>query len=171
VFDIDWDQTVAYAIGFNGLYFNLKGRESRGIVEVEKVGQLASRISRELQGIYDSDTGKNPISRVYRREEVYQGEMTPNMPELLVGYTPGFAAASDSVLGGTGKEIIDINPRAWSGDHSMSRDLVPGSLICSRPILKPDPSIMDLPVTILEFFGIDKPKQMVGRSIFTAHKA
>jgi predicted AlkP superfamily phosphohydrolase/phosphomutase len=171
VLDIDWNQTIAYGIGFNGLYFNLKGREINGIVEPEKVQQLAARISRELTSINDSETGKKPVSRVYPREEIYSGEMTADMPELLVGYTPGFAAASDSVLGGTGRDVIDTNPRAWSGDHSMARDLVPGTLICSRPFRKKDPSILDLPVTILDFFGIGKPPQMVGGSIFSPEKA
>ena len=27
IFDVYWSQTVAYAVGFTGLYINLKGRE------------------------------------------------------------------------------------------------------------------------------------------------
>jgi hypothetical protein len=50
----------------------------------------------------------------------------------------------------------------------MARDLVPGSLFCSRDIKGSNPSILDLPVTILDFFGIEKPPQMVGRSLFRA---
>jgi len=88
------------------------------------------------------------------------------MPDLLVGYTPGYRAASSSVIGETEKAIMDINPWAWSGDHSMARDLVPGTLACSRPVIKPQPNIADLPVTILEFFGIERPNDMVGRSLF-----
>jgi hypothetical protein len=47
----------------------------------------------------------------------------------LVGHTPGYRCASASVLGATGSAIIDLNPWAWSGDHSMARDLVPGTLL------------------------------------------
>ncbi len=36
IFDVDWSQTVAYGIGFNGLYLNLKGREGEGIVDRRK---------------------------------------------------------------------------------------------------------------------------------------
>jgi hypothetical protein len=106
------------------------------------------------------------VARVYDRDELYVGEATPIMPELLVGYTPGYRNSSPSVLGATGKTVLDLNPWAWSGDHSMARDLVPGSLVSSRPVARPNPSILDLPVTILEFFGIEKPTQMVGSSIF-----
>jgi hypothetical protein len=97
---------------------------------------------------------------------MYLGPATPIMPELLVGYTPGYRNASASVLGATGKPTIDLNPWAWSGDHSMARDLVPGTLLSSRPVPRTGNSILDLPVTILEFFGVDKPEQMVGSSIF-----
>ena len=97
---------------------------------------------------------------------MYTGPATPMMPELLVGYTPGYRNASASVLGSTGKPTIDLNPWAWSGDHSMARDLVPGTLLTSKPVARADTSILDLPVSILEFFGVDKPEQMVGRSIF-----
>src|SRR5207245_1628405 len=31
--DVDWSRTVAYGLGINGLYLNLKGRERDGIVE------------------------------------------------------------------------------------------------------------------------------------------
>jgi predicted AlkP superfamily phosphohydrolase/phosphomutase len=166
IFDVDWSKTVAYGIGFNGLYVNRKGREGQGIVTQDKVADLTNRLRRELEGLTDGETGQRPVAKVYPREEVYTGEFVPDMPELLVGYTPGYRSASSSVLGNTGKEIIDLNPWAWSGDHSMARDLVPGSLFTNRAVAKADPSILDLPVTILEFFGISKPAQMEGSSLF-----
>lgn len=163
--DIDWTQTVAYGIGFNGLYINRKGREGHGIVEPDKADALAAKLQRELAGITDPETGQKPVARMYRRDEVYSGEYTANLPELLVGYTPGYRCASRSVIGATGRETIDLNPWAWSGDHSMARDLVPGTLFSSRAIRKQVPNIMDLPATILEFFGVQTPPDMDGTSI------
>ena len=160
------DATLAYGIGFNALYLNLEGREGKRIVSPENARSSVDRLCRELEAITDPETGTRPVARVYRREEVYSGELTPEMPEMLVGYTPGYRSSSASVLGSTGSEVIDINPWAWSGDHSMARDLVPGTLLASRAVRKPNPNIIDLPVTILEFFGIEKPSQMVGSSIF-----
>jgi predicted AlkP superfamily phosphohydrolase/phosphomutase len=165
--DVDWSQTLAYGIGFNGLYLNLKGREGQGIVDQASASELAARLSSELEGITDPETGLRPVDRVYPRDAVYQGPQTAAMPELLVGYTPGYRCSSPSVLGETGSEVIDLNPWAWSGDHSMARDLVPGTLMSSRKVATTDPSILDLPVTILDLFGLPKPTQMVGRSIFT----
>jgi predicted AlkP superfamily phosphohydrolase/phosphomutase len=166
IFDVDWSQTAAYGVGFNGLYLNLQGREGQGIVPPAKAAEISGRIARELEAVTDPDTGQRPVAKVYRREEMYSGPATPMMPELLVGYTPGYRNASSSVLGATGKPTIDLNPWAWSGDHSMARDLVPGTLLASRPVARTDANILDLPVSILEFFGVPKPQQMVGTSIF-----
>ena len=92
--------------------------------------------------------------------------MTPDLPEMLVGYTRGYRVSGVSYMGGATNSIIDVNPYAWSGDHSMSPDLVPGTLLSSRPIRQQNPNLVDLPVTILDYFGISKPKQMIGKSIF-----
>ena len=163
--DVDWSQTAAYNLGFNGLYINRQGREAQGVVSDDDAVTLAARIAGELQGLTDGETGQRPIHHVYSRDEVYSGEFTPDLPELLVGYTPGYRGSSDSVQGNTGKEILNVNPWAWGGDHSMARDLVPGCLFISRTLLAQDPDIMDLPTTILDFFGVEKPYQMKGRAL------
>ena len=168
IFDVDWSQSVAYGVGFNGLYLNLQGREGEGIVPPQKAGEITAKLARELEAVVDPETGQHPIAKVYRREDMYIGPATPMMPELLVGYTPGYRNASASVLGSTGKPTIDLNPWAWSGDHSMARDLVPGTLMSSKKVARANTSILDLPVTVLDFFGIEKPEQMVGSSIFRA---
>jgi len=165
VFDIDWSQTVAYGMGFNGLYLNLANREAKGIVTPDKAPQILGSLRRDLESLVDPGTGQHPIAKVYFRDKIYSGEMTPSMPELLVGYTPGYRTSDQSFMGSTGTEIINLNPWAWSGDHSMARDLVPGSLFSSRRTAAQDPNILDLPVTILDWFGVPKPEQMVGRSL------
>jgi predicted AlkP superfamily phosphohydrolase/phosphomutase len=166
IFDIDWSRTAAYGIGFNALYLNLKGRERDGIVEPEKAGALAAKLKRELETVTDGETGRRPVAKVYDRDEMYTGPQVGKMAELLVGYTPGYRNSSTSFMGATGSEIVNLNPWAWSGDHSMAKDLVPGTLFSSRPIAAASPNIIDLPVTILEWFGVDRPTQMEGRSIF-----
>ena len=165
IFDVDWARTVAYGVGFSGLYINRVGRERDGIVSHDKVEEISSRLAGELGDLRDPETGMRPIARVYRRDSLYVGPHTPMMPELLVGYARGYRNASPSVLGSTGRSTIDLNPWAWSGDHSMAHELVPGVLLSSRQVKKANASILDLPVSILEFFGVHKPGQMVGSSI------
>ena len=166
IFDIDWSRTAAYGIGFNALYLNIKGRERDGIVEPDEVGKLTAKLTRELHSVVDGETGKKPIAKVYERDEMYTGPKVSEMAELLVGYTPGYRNSSTSFMGATGPEVINLNPWAWSGDHSMACDLVPGTLFSSRRVAAKKPNIIDLPVTILDWFGVDRPPQMEGRSIF-----
>jgi hypothetical protein len=135
-------------------------------VSPEKAGDLLDRLTPELEGTVDPETGAHPVAKVYRRDELYRGELTPQLPELLVGYARGYRNSSASVLGGTGSVILDLNPWAWSGDHSMACDLVPGALLSSRPLTRPRPSLLDLPVTLLDWFGIPRPERMVGCSLF-----
>lgn len=160
--DIDWSKTAAYGIGFNGLYMNRMGREGKGILSDSEASRVSERIAAELEAIIDSETAERPVHRVYRTGELYTGEFTADMPELLVGYTPGYRSSSESVMGDSGKVILDINPWAWAGDHSMARDLVPGCLFSSRRLVGKNSSIQDLPVTILQYFGIPKPFGMQG---------
>ena len=165
VLDIDWTQTAAYGIGFNGLYMNRLAREGQGILNDSEASELSGRIAKELESIRDGETGERPVHRVYRRDEVYSGEFTPDMPELLVGYTPGYRSSSESVMGESGREILNLNPWAWAGDHSMAHELVPGCLFSSRPVRSDNPHIADLPVTILDFFGIPRPFDMRGTAL------
>ncbi len=165
ILDVDWSSTAAYGIGFNGLYMNRVGREGQGILGDDEASRIAERIAGELESIRDPDTGQRPVHRVYRRDELYAGEFADGMPELLVGYTPGYRSSSESVMGESGSEILNLNPWAWAGDHSMARDLVPGCLFSSRALAKQDPHIADLPVTILDFFGLRRPYGMQGSTV------
>lgn len=165
VSDIDWSKTAAYGIGFNGLYMNRVGREGQGLLSDGEAQRVANRIAGELEAIRDSETGERPVHRVYRREEVYTGEFTPDAPELLVGYTPGYRTSSASVIGDSSSEVLNLNPWAWAGDHSMAHELVPGCLFSSQPLRRDNPRIADVPVTILEFFGIPKPFDMQGSTL------
>lgn len=163
--DIDWSATAAYGIGFNGIYINRAGREQQGIIGRRKADEIIARLTAELETLTDPETGERPVHKIYSRDSLYEGEMTAEMPEIFVGYTPGYRSSSDSVIGGTGKATLDLNPWAWAGDHSMAMNLVPGCLFSSRKIANSSPNILDLPVTILDFYGIEKPEQMVGKTL------
>jgi predicted AlkP superfamily phosphohydrolase/phosphomutase len=109
-----------------------------------------------------------PILKVYRREEIYQGPEVEWLPDLVVGYNRGYRSSGPSARGVVGDTIFDFNPLAWSGDHCMDPSVVPGILFSNRPIAKSNPSLVDIPVTILSEFGIEKPEQMIGSSVFEA---
>lgn len=154
--NVDWTRTRAYALGLNGLYVNLVGRERNGIVEPGARETLAGEIAARLLSAVDPDTGTPVVSRMYRREEVYR--LTGNediAPDLIVGYAKGVRGSDESALGALPPEVIVDNTSEWTGDHCMDHLAVPGILLVSRPLRRPAATIENLAGAILAEFGIE----------------
>jgi hypothetical protein len=88
-------------------------------------------------------------------------------PDLIVGYAPPYRASWETALGqAPDTDVVVPNNDAWIGDHCMSAAAVPGSLLGTRKPRLADPSLKDLPVTILKEFGIAPDPRMTGRAIY-----
>ncbi len=166
--DVDWSQTMAYGLGINGLYLNLKGREREGIVEPgDQREALLTEIAERLEAVTDTD-GRSVIRGVYRSDQIYQGNATALAPDLIIGYRRGYRASWATVQGQLTDEILLDNDMAWSADHCADALEVPGVLFCNRTIRGRSPSLVDLAPSILAEFGLPAPPQMVGKNIFSA---
>lgn len=156
--NVDWAQTQAYALGINGLYLNLRGREKNGIVPESERDELMEKISRDLLAEIDPATGAPAVTKVYKREEIFEdrGQLAVG-PDIIVGYAQGTRGAGHSALGAVGDEILTDNTDDWSGDHAMDHEAVPGILLTSRPLKKPAPRLQDLADAILAELGIKGP--------------
>jgi predicted AlkP superfamily phosphohydrolase/phosphomutase len=161
--DVDWTRTRAYAVGLNGLYINLAGREGRGIVAPADYDALADRLERELLALVDPANGAGAVSLVVRPRRDFHGERADDGPDLLVGYGWGYRSSWDSPLGAAPSGVFADNREPWSGDHAMDARLVPGTLITNRRITLERPALYDLTVAILDEFGIAPPAQMIGK--------
>ena len=154
--DIDWKATRAYGLGLNGVYINLRGRESSGIVDPRARDALVREIGDKLVRTMDPATGAAAVTRVFRREQVYRLAGNDDVaPDLIVGYAGGTRASDESALGGVPPEAIVDNRSSWSGDHCMDPDAVPGILLTSRPLRRPAAHLGDLAAAILTELGID----------------
>jgi predicted AlkP superfamily phosphohydrolase/phosphomutase len=164
--DVDWSRTKAYAMGLAGIYLNIKGRESQGIVNPgEETEALKKELIRALTGLPDPQKKQPAINRIYSTTEVLNGPYLDNAPDLIVGYNPGYRAAWDSVTGKIGKIVLTDNEKAWGADHCIDPEFVPGVLFTSRKINNEKPAIIDIAPTVLELFGIPVPKYMEGKSL------
>lgn len=162
---VDWAATRAYGIGLNGLYLNRIGRESQGYVEQQQVELLSDVLIRRLQEIRDPDTGEQVITNVRRAAEIYSGPHAAGGPDLLVGYNRNYRASWDTILGGFPKQLLLDNNEAWSGDHCIDPQFVPGVLLSSRPLQSQSPRLEDLAPTILTAFGAAVPDTMTGENL------
>jgi predicted AlkP superfamily phosphohydrolase/phosphomutase len=154
--NVDWSRTRAYALGLNGLYVNLKGREKDGIVDAADRDRLVGELAERLLATLDSKTGTRAITKVYRREDVYTVAGHEDIaPDLVVGYAKGTRGSDESALGGIPPDVIVDNTSPWSGDHCMDHEAVPGILLSSRPLRLRAPSIDRLAAAVLAEFGVD----------------
>jgi len=165
--DTDWSKTRAYALGLNGLYINQKGREREGIVQPGAESEnLVREISQKLEQTNDPKTGERAVLRAFISKEVYQGPYLDIAPDIVVGFNRGYRISWGSPLGSIEKNIFEDNREKWSGDHMGAPEVMPGIVVTNRKIQHEAPALYDLTATILHIFGIEKPKEMIGRPIF-----
>lgn len=163
---VDWPRTRAFALGLAGIYLNLEGRESQGIVEPGKeAARLMDEITEKLTGLPDSTSGRPAIRRVYSARKIYHGPYQDEAPDLIVGYNRGYRASWETAVGQVTEAVFHDNLKAWSGDHCIDPALVPGVLFCNRPIGDERAGLMDIGPTVLSMFGIDVPAHMDGRPL------
>lgn len=155
--NVDWSRTRAYAMGLNGLYINVRGREGEGVVAPEDRDRVVAEISARLLQTIDPATGLPAITRVFRREDIYtDAGLFDRAPDLVIGYAKGTRGSDETALGGIPKEVMVDNQELWSGDHCMDPAAVPGVLLSSRVLRKPALSLDKLAAAVLAEFGVDE---------------
>jgi predicted AlkP superfamily phosphohydrolase/phosphomutase len=159
---VDWSRTTAYALGLNGLYVNLEGREGNGIVPDEEYDAVLDRLERDLLKMIDPRNGRNPVTLVTRTHRDFHGDYLDIGPDIVVGYNWGYRSSWVSPLGWFPREVFEDNVDAWSGDHSVDYRVVPGVLLSNREITLDEPALYDLTVAILDEYGIAKEEYMIG---------
>ena len=164
---VDWTKTRAFAVGLGGIFLNVKGRERDGTVEPEEANALADELAEKLSGLRDPEVDDVAVRECYASYRIYDGPYAEDAPDLIVGYSAGWRASWDGVRGIASKIIFDDNEKAWSGDHCIDPELVPGVLICNRDLAADveKAHIADMAPTLLSLFGIPAPRYMDGKSL------
>jgi predicted AlkP superfamily phosphohydrolase/phosphomutase len=163
---VDWKRTKAYALGLNGIYLNLKGRESRGSLEPSQAEAIKQQIILGLQGVIDPKTGQPIITQAYDSSKIYSGPYAAFAPDIVVGYRRGYRISDEAVLGKFPLEMIGDRTDKWSADHCSDPQVVPGILLSNKSWSKERPGLWDMGPTIIRSFGLTPPPLMEGRSIF-----
>ena len=165
---VDWSRTRAYAMGLGQVYFNLRGRESKGIVSPGAEYQaLSDEMTARLLAVTDPDTGEHFVQAVYPRDKVYHGPYLENASDLQLGFKDGYRVSWQTALGGAPAGIVYPNMKRWSADHgSFDRADTAGTLISSRKVPGPRYDVMDVAPTVLKYFGVAIPPDIDGKPIF-----
>ncbi len=163
--NVDWSRTKAYALGLGGIYINLAGREARGAVQPgAEYEQVRTAIIEGLEASIDPLTGERPVTKVFRREEIYSGFDPVTIPDLRVGNNLGYRIGWQTALGQVPRDVYEDNLKAWSGDHcSVDPELVEGILFVNRPVTRDRLDIVDVMPTVLDQLGIPVPGDVDGK--------
>lgn len=155
-------------MGLGQVYFNLRGREARGIVSPgAEARELADELRARLLTMQDPEDGSRIVRAVYKRDDIYTGEFLGNAAELQVGMEDGYRVSWQTTLGGSPQGIVYPNTKKWSGDHGgCDFATTAGVLVSSKAISKADPSIMDIAPTVLKYFGVTIPSTMDGKPLW-----
>ncbi|MDI6784545.1 MAG: alkaline phosphatase family protein, partial [bacterium] len=161
---VDWSRTKAYALGLSEIYINLQGREGQGIVVPgEEFEQVRNEMIQKMKKYRNPLNGELVWHNVYKREDVFHGPYAEESGDLVVGFNDGYRTSWQTSLGGTPKDVIEVNKRKWSADHcSLDPTITPGILLTNRKIDSANPSITDMAPTILHLLGLEKGPDMDG---------
>jgi predicted AlkP superfamily phosphohydrolase/phosphomutase len=155
-------------MGIGQIYFNLRGREARGIVSPgAESRQLADELCARLLTMRDPEDGSTIIRAVYKRDDIYSGEFVHNASELQVGMEEGYRVSWQTTLGGSPPGIVYANMKKWSADlGGYDYATTAGVLITNRRVNAASPSIMDIAPTVLNYFRIPIPGDVDGKALF-----
>jgi predicted AlkP superfamily phosphohydrolase/phosphomutase len=162
---IDWSRTKAYTFGLGGVYLNLHGREAQGTVAPEEADELKRELAAKLSGLRDEQMSAEAIVEAYESSVIYKGPYLGGAPDLIIGYADGYRASWDAAAGKVTAHVFEDNNKAWSGDHCVDPQLVPGVLFSNREMIADDPGIEDMAPTALRLFGVEPPAWMEGKAV------
>ena len=163
--DVDWSRTTAYGLGLAGIFLNVDGRERYGTVGAADAVRLKQEIIAKLCGFHDVERDEVAIRRAFDAARLYSGPYVEHAPDLVVGYNAGYRVSWECARGVVAGPIFTDNAKAWSGDHCIDPDLVPGVFFCNRPTISEEPRLIDIAPTALQLFGIKPPSYMDGRPL------
>jgi predicted AlkP superfamily phosphohydrolase/phosphomutase len=157
---IDWDKTRAYTSVVStgeGVSVNLKGREPQGTVDPKDYEKVRDEVFDALSAFRDPDTGKSPIAKIYRKEEVMKGAFFDTAPDLLLVPAPFYSLTHAKGM---------VEDADWlSGDHRLE-----GVIVATGPEVKPGPleetvELIDLGPTSMAALGVPSAMPRDGKVI------
>ena len=146
---VNWQKTVAFTSVRStgeGVSINVAGRDPDGIVDPGDFEATRARVMEALDAFIDPVSGKKPINRVLRREDVFTGRHAETAPDILLEPAPLYSLTHAKSM---------VEDADWlSGDHRMD-----GVIAARGPRVGPDafaePALLvDMAPTILAALGV-----------------
>ena len=162
---IDWSRTRAFAspIPQQGLYVNLKGRERFGIVSPDELETTKDDLVRRFQELRGPD-GRPVVDRVYRSEEVFDGDALDGAPDVLPVLKDHRFEIDDEIF--HTEPFTDLSHMPRGAHHPDGIVIVAGR--GARAGATVDARVLDVTPTLLYLAGAQIPEGLDGRVITSA---
>jgi len=164
---VDWDKTKVWGWGgyYSRIFFNVKGREDKGILTKEPGGdldELVTELKEKITRLVDN-RGVPMKNTVFSPDELYK-TVSGDPPDLMVYLDDLNWRAAGTI--GHGKIYLEENDTGPDDSvHSMDGVFI---LYDPRERIRKDIgtiSIMDAAPTILHRIGLSIPKDMIGKPV------
>ncbi|MFQ5688124.1 MAG: alkaline phosphatase family protein, partial [Candidatus Scalindua sp.] len=159
---VDLANSAAYCTTneLNGIYINCKNRYSNGVVSTENYERLRSEIIEKLRKLADKN-GKKLFKNVFPKEEIYEGEMILEGPDIVIELD-GYITGANFPM-----KILEYEEVIY---HHAD-----GIFLATGPVFEKgkqiaEASLLDIAPTILYIMGMNVPEDMDGRVLFSAIK-
>jgi predicted AlkP superfamily phosphohydrolase/phosphomutase len=163
--NIDWDRTKVWGDGgyYARIFLNVAAREPNGQIPAEDLDEFKIELKSRLEALPD-ENGNNIGTKVYFPEDIYK-ECKGTPPDMIV-YLGDLNWRSAGTIGNRAIHIFENDTGPDDANHAQEGVFIwanRGKAPASEPVEKV--SIYDIAPSILDFFGIEVPQDMIGRVI------
>ncbi|MFW6304684.1 MAG: alkaline phosphatase family protein, partial [Candidatus Saliniplasma sp.] len=149
---VDWENSQVFASGQGPIYFNKNN--------IEDTEKLKKEIINKLENLRHLETNKKMVDKVFRKEEIYEGEYLDEAPDLVMDQARGI-----HIAGGLGKEGVFQFSEKWKAENKKYGIFAAVGEDVERSGEIKGVSILDLAPTIIDYFGIKIPEDIDGKTL------
>ncbi len=160
---VDWSKTKAWGEGgyYSRIFMNVEGREPSGIIPRDCYEAERDELKARLEAIKD-ESGRPINTQAYKAEEVYR--VVNNIPPDLIVYLGNLDWRSAGSVGVGSVYLYENDTGPDDANHAQE-----GIFIWDVPGREPSGpnnySIYDIAPSVLKYFNIEVPDEMIGTSI------
>lgn len=160
--EIDWSRTRAFFAQDKGVWVNLVGRESAGIVRESDYANVIEESRRALAQLISEEDGEPVFEKVMSRDEAFNGRWAERLPDVVM--IPRRDEYVYNERPGYGRIIVPAD--STTGTHSRDGIFIAwGSGINNAAQFSSPPNLRDVGPTALASLGCPLTVDMDGRAL------